>query len=624
MKCINKIMGLALVAAAASFASCSNEVEYTPADPVTGSVAGVKFVTDGAEVELDPVDPTEYTIALQRTDTKGALTVPLKVLKNTDDVFTVSDVTFADGEADATCTVSFPNAEVGTTYDLGLTIDDSKAVTQYSDSVLYNFSVTRVKWNDVGYYIDESGSKVEGWALYTDDYITTFYGVANLTWATQVQEREDKPGYFRLINTYHENYPYNDPGDWYTDKDYYIFIDATNPKKVYIPHYCELGLDWGYGNMRVSSMAGYYLAKGDAATAENYYGTYQNGKITFPTEGLLFCMPGYKDAFYTANGSGAFKLVLDPSKDLYEANIEDDFQFDLYNNYDFTSTQLNSVKADVNVYEGTCVTKTDDCDVRYKKAYGTPYRVESPYADGTDLYFNVTDEGKILVTEDYKSQATGLQAMGADVYAHINASKSTFSKDKIVLNITYTNEAGDITYGTVNETLEHATWTAIATGTYSYSQMLEGDEPGMTLYQKDQDKTQYKITKWFDMSDDGTGGVDFCFSMDSKGKITVKDQFTGYVHSSYGEVWVTEYADYFGQGDQSYYEDGVYNFDIAYYVSAGYFGAGFETFTVNAAAGAKKAPKTAKAKTMKKKSVKKAHKASDFVGVKTNYKKIMM
>ena len=126
-----------------------------------------------------------------------------------------------------------------------------------------------------------------------------------------------------------------------------------------------------------------------------------------------------------------------------------------------------------------------------------------------------------------------------------------------------------------------STWTQIGTGDFSYT-VFFGDEEdpavdaGLALYQNDDDPTRYRIGDW-------GYGVGFTFTYDeATGEVFVDDQPTGYVHASYGDVYVCEIEDYFGDTTRgkSYYENGVFHFATIYYVSAGYFGFGMETFAV--------------------------------------------
>ena len=153
-----------------------------------------------------------------------------------------------------------------------------------------------------------------GMAQYTDDIVAPMFIEEPVyqPYEVEIQESVDNPGKYRLVNPYGEAYPYNEPGDWDASQDYYLVINAQNPNQVYID-YQPLGLDWGMGMMYVYSYASYYMDKGypaDQVAAAGYFGTLENGVITFPVKGLLFAMPSYNSSLYYANQSGAFKVVL--------------------------------------------------------------------------------------------------------------------------------------------------------------------------------------------------------------------------------------------------------------------------------------------------------------------------
>lgn len=120
------------------------------------------------------------------------------------------------------------------------------------------------------------------------------------------------------------------------------------------------------------------------------------------------------------------------------------------------------------------------------------------------------------------------------------------------------------------------TWTARHIGDYLYVHFFEGLDADMTLMQSDIYPDRWKLTNW-------GNGVDFRFTWNqTTNKILVDDQPIGYTHSSYGPVYVDDMADYIGStaNGESYYEDGVFYFNLVYYVSVGEFGYGYETFTV--------------------------------------------
>lgn len=118
-------------------------------------------------------------------------------------------------------------------------------------------------------------------------------------------------------------------------------------------------------------------------------------------------------------------------------------------------------------------------------------------------------------------------------------------------------------------------WNQIAIGTYTYSLFFKGDDTDLSLCQSQEDPTRYKIENW-------GYGVDFIFTMDENGTIIVNDQETGYVHPDYGAVYVDDLVDYTGTTDYgvSSYANDVFTFNVVYYVGAGEFGYGPETFTI--------------------------------------------
>lgn len=186
-----------------------------------------------------------------------------------------------------------------------------------------NTSYTMVVWGTNGmqtkvvaatYQTEENPEvfKSLGMAQYTDDIVGPMFSAPNISYEVEIQESVDNPGKYRLVNPYGEAYPYNEPGDWDASQDYYLVINAQNPNQVYIDNQ-PLGLDWGMGMMYVYSYASYYMDKGypaDQVAAAGYFGTLENGVITFPVKGLLFAMPSYSSSMYYANQSGAFKVVL--------------------------------------------------------------------------------------------------------------------------------------------------------------------------------------------------------------------------------------------------------------------------------------------------------------------------
>lgn len=149
-----------------------------------------------------------------------------------------------------------------------------------------------------------------GMGIYTDDIVGSLFGVSAVTYEVEVYANENNPGIYRLKNPYGEAFPYNEPGDWDSSKDYFLEINAEDPTSVYFEEQ-ELGVNWGYGMMSAVSNAARYLAAGyDVETIKANgieFGTLQDGIITFPVNEIIVFDD---DGGYYGNTNGAFRLVL--------------------------------------------------------------------------------------------------------------------------------------------------------------------------------------------------------------------------------------------------------------------------------------------------------------------------
>lgn len=295
MKLFNKILPVAF--GALMLTACSDDDDYTAGVwDANENYADVYFpVASGGSIELDPDAPTTVNVDVARRNHAGDLTVNFECVVNDSAVFEVGTATFADGDSVATVTVNFSKAELGIPYRLQFIVNDPALTSSYSTDVAYSLTITRVKWNAVGFYYDEDGNKVEGWSLYTDDVVGTLFGAPMVTYPVKVLERDDQPGMYRMVYPYGEAFPYNDPGDYDESMSYDLLLDATNPDEVTFEP-TSLGLNWGYGVMSLECLAP---------------GTLKDGVITFPVRGLAVYDD---DGGYYANTSGGFKLVITPAE----------------------------------------------------------------------------------------------------------------------------------------------------------------------------------------------------------------------------------------------------------------------------------------------------------------------
>ena len=191
-----------------------------------------------------------------------------------------------------------PVAESGRYAIVAVAFDGGEAVASTSTSFKFEVGAPEV-WNSLGI------------GLYTEGVLCELYGAPAITYEVEIEESQDRPGVYRLVNPYGEGFPYNDPGDWDDSKAYYIEVNAQDPDGVFIEQQAS-GLNWGDGEFVIQSLGSYYIDNGyDFDTVKNagLFGTLTDGVITFPAEGLLGTLIGYGGPFQL-NTEGDTKIVL--------------------------------------------------------------------------------------------------------------------------------------------------------------------------------------------------------------------------------------------------------------------------------------------------------------------------
>ena len=166
-----------------------------------------------------------------------------------------------------------------------------------------------VKTSDYVSFTYKTTDPNEGWTIlgmveYTDGYMSSLYNITTETWQVEIQEKDDTPGLYRLVDAYCANFPWNDPGDWNPNVTSYLYINAVDPDGVYIPE-SQQTVNWGAGALLCFSEAAYYMDYGgyplEAVKNAGKCGTLKNGKITFPYKGLFAGLG--TDGWYYANAS---------------------------------------------------------------------------------------------------------------------------------------------------------------------------------------------------------------------------------------------------------------------------------------------------------------------------------
>lgn len=145
-----------------------------------------------------------------------------------------------------------------------------------------------------GTKIQPEGFVLLGDAQYYDDIVPPLFRLESVEYTVKAYTHTRKPGYILLQNAYTKAHPYKDYGT-YTSEDTYFEIDVSDPSAVVVPEQV-LGLDWGYGDFSVRTLAP---------------GTMVDNVITFPANALCVAMANYMNGTnYYTNPNGLFRVIL--------------------------------------------------------------------------------------------------------------------------------------------------------------------------------------------------------------------------------------------------------------------------------------------------------------------------
>ena len=282
---------------------------HTPGELDAEGCYGVYFPTQNGvgDLQIEPDDPTTLTFVVRRSNSRDEIRVPVKIKSNYP-IFTVDEVVFKDGESTAQVVVHFPSAKIATTYECTLILEGDEYVSKYSTNPSHlNFSVTRVKWNDV------VGPNGEVYGRWRDGIFPEWFAVTypNLERNIVLQERDDMPGYYRTFDVYSLDYL----GEMFASNmsnicvsQHYTYIDATNPEKVWIPTF-QTGAIFSpsYGMTSVGSYVVENSNDFDASIA-SVYGTLKEGIIEFPYGSLEMKLEMM--GWYPTNSAGLHRIIL--------------------------------------------------------------------------------------------------------------------------------------------------------------------------------------------------------------------------------------------------------------------------------------------------------------------------
>ena len=307
----NKIfLSLAVGALFAGAAACTEEVEYTPAEPVP--VTDYYFPTTNP-MNRDLVDGDDsFEVTVCRPTAGAAATLAIESSVTPDNPFTIpTSVAFAEGESTASIKVEFDLAEVTVNqeYTVKLTIPGVEN-TPYSYGSM-DIKVIYLPWR-----------KMEEKGKYRDGVMASVYkGFTPVTYEVEIQQHPTIDGIYRLVNPYSpEVHPLVPEQLYDATTDHYVVIDARNPKRVFIEQSGTGIMDPTDGEMYINSWSNLLLEGGnsaDAIEANGLYATLENGIIRYPNVNpkvnqavLATFAEDPTGNPYIANTNNMFKVVL--------------------------------------------------------------------------------------------------------------------------------------------------------------------------------------------------------------------------------------------------------------------------------------------------------------------------
>lgn len=425
-----------IIASCCLFTACGDDDDYKAGAPAEGQ--GVFFSnTASSKINLDS-KATSFDVQIGRSVTGSTATVELTV-EDPSGKFTIpTSVSFAADAEMATLTIGYNPEELE--YDaytkITLTVKGGGNTTPYGFST-YTFEVgIPAPWKSIGK------------ATYIDAFVGELYGLGNTTYQVEIQENEEIPGLYRLVNPYGKVFPYNKEGDWDNSQNYYMEINATNPERVYITKQ-NTGLNWGDGNFFTYSYAAYYLDNGktlEEANAKGLCGTFADGVITFPSEALL-CGFMESSNIYYANSTGAFKVAM-PGVVLADYSINATYTGQ-YTSSNGTRYALANVTLGKDV-ESAKVALIEGDDVE---------AAITGIVDGTQEVTEITETGKVSLP-CYKK---GVHTFVVVSYAKEEAQESAYTRFLVSTAVSrwnslgmaeYTDAIVGEAYGADNETYE--------------------------------------------------------------------------------------------------------------------------------------------------------------------------
>lgn len=406
MKKLNKYLIL-LATAVFTLTACEKDIQREPSPAVDGTKV-VAFKDSKVAVEVNPMKAKkEYALTIVRSDKSAALKANLKAVGDADIIKVPETVSLDAGVAETTVLLTFPDAQLDSTYSVEIEIAPDNQSPYLDGAAKCFFQVTIATWEL---------STVK--AIVSDGLIGALYGVDPLAWYVKYQRKDNSDGSFdiRLLNPYasfdggnadqfgfYSGYAYNAEEEVLEGAyNWDLHIAADN--SVTFADF-KLGMLWdaSYGEFKAG------LNEGKAGVYDPASKT-----ITF-AGGDAWCSMANLKSVYTWDDQ-PIVIILDA-----ESYQNDHLTIPDYNAADI---EWEEVKSEVNQFESTIFSFTNEEQKLFKAINPLPDNPKSPYinlyclknayAEGGNLafYWNGKD-GDLEIPE---GQNTKISFMGKELY----------------------------------------------------------------------------------------------------------------------------------------------------------------------------------------------------------------
>lgn len=340
---MKNLLYMLLILAAGGFASCSDD----DTERVAAGGVGVYFAIDiDSDITLEK-GQSSFTIPILRTDTGSdfdLLIVNLLGDNTPTTLFTFPDeVHFAAGESVAYYEIGVKSSQLVADqgYEFTLTLSDADNLSPYGHES-QEFVVTYAPWDYLG----------EGY--YRDDILSSLFTLSypNREGVVKVYESQLTKGLYRIEEPFSAEFvgpmfgvTADDLGLYginCTTRKEYIYFNATDPDKVYIPlvngSVPSVGVNWGEGELGIIS----YVDSNKITFPSTNYGKLKNGVVTFPQRSILLCLDGEAYGYYL-NASGMFRILM-PGTSQLEPVVTVNYKGILTDADDISSALFNVTK----------------------------------------------------------------------------------------------------------------------------------------------------------------------------------------------------------------------------------------------------------------------------------------